>query len=139
MPRDDRTYITVHDGMPEHPKIEGLSDAAFRLIVSLWCWCSRQKTDGHIKASSWSKRGTPKTRRELLEAGLVEDDLTGGVIVHDYDQHQRTAAEIAEIKASKRTAGALGNHNRWHEGRGVIDPDCPICVTNASRNVSHLR
>lgn len=107
MPRDERTFITVHDGMPEHPKVEGLSDAAFRLMVETWCWCSRNRTDGKIVATSWRKRGTARTRAELLAAGLVEaaDD---GVLVHDYTEHQRTAAEIDALSEKRREAGRKG-------------------------------
>ena len=50
MPADRRTYITVHDGMPEHPKVDALSDKAFRALVGLWCWCSRNLTDGDRKS-----------------------------------------------------------------------------------------
>ncbi len=107
MPRDPRTYITVHDGMPEHPKIEPLSDAAFRLLVTTWCWCSRQQTDGHVPAAVWARRGTTRTRGELMAVGLVEA-VPNGVTVHDYTEHQRTADEIAELRAKRAEAGKRG-------------------------------
>ena len=77
MPRDPRTFITVHDGMPEHHKVEALSDKAFRALVDLWCWCSRNTTDGDVPESVWLKRTTPKVRAELM-AGLAEPRPTGG-------------------------------------------------------------
>jgi hypothetical protein len=107
MPRDDRTYITVHDGMPDHPKVEELSDAAFRLLVTAWCWSSRNKTDGQIKAASWAKRGTAKARLELIAAGLAEE-TTEGVEMHDYLEHQRSAAEIEALVEKRRLAGSKG-------------------------------
>jgi general stress protein YciG len=107
MPRDQRTYITVHDGMPEHPKVEPLSDAAFRLLVTTWCWCSRQLTDGQVPSAVWLKRGTAKTRAELRNAGLVED-TPGGVLMHDYTEHQRTADEVAELREKRAEAGRKG-------------------------------
>jgi hypothetical protein len=128
VPRDDRTYITVHDGMPWHPKVEGLSDKAFRTLVQLWCWCSLNLTDGEVKAGSWAKRSTPGVRRELLESGLVEDDGCGGIRMHDYQQHQRTAEEVAAYKAERSTDGVRGAHQRWHVRRGVSDPDCKLCA-----------
>lgn len=107
MPRDERTYITLHDGMPEHPKVDPLSDAAFRLVVDLWCWCSRNRTDGRVKIATWNKRGTPKARREIIDAGLAEmhDDH---VDMHDYLEHQRSAAEIDELREKRRAAGSKG-------------------------------
>lgn len=107
MPSDTRTYITVHDGMPEHPKVEGLSDAAFRTLVEAWCWCSRNQTDGHIPTESWKKRGTPSARKELIAKGMAEV-TENGVYMHDYTEHQRTADEIAEHRAKKAESGRLG-------------------------------
>lgn len=107
MPRDPRTFITLHDGMPDHPKVEGLSDAAFRLLITTWCWCARNKTDGKVALASWNKRGTPKSRRELLTAGLAEtsDD---DIYMHDYTEHQRTAEEIEELSRKRAEAGRRG-------------------------------
>lgn len=109
MPRDQRTYITVHDGMPDHPKVESLSDPAFRLLVTLWCWCSRNLTDGEIIFVSWSKRGTAKTRQELLDAGLVKITETG-VACHDYKQHQRTSDEVRDLREKRADAGRRGGN-----------------------------
>lgn len=107
MPRDPRTFITVHDGMPEHHKIEALSDKAFRALVDLWCWCSRTKSDGHVPESVWIKRSrSAKVRAELLDS-LVErtDD---GYVMHDYLEHQRSKAEIEALQAKRSRAGSLG-------------------------------
>lgn len=108
MPRDKRPFIMVADTMPEHPKVEALSDAAFRLLVTTWCYCSRQFNDGRIAAAAWSRRGTPKARRELEAAGLVELTEDGWVQVHDYTEHQRTAAEVQELSDKRAAAGAAG-------------------------------
>ena len=107
MPRDKRTFITVHDGMPEHHKIEALSDKAFRALVDLWCWCSRNESDGKVPASVWLKRATPSVRRELLR-DLVEQGTEGDVQMHDYLEHQRSKAEIAELRQKRSRAGSLG-------------------------------
>jgi hypothetical protein len=107
MPRDQRPFITLHDGMPEHPKIEALSDAAFRLLVSTWCWCNRNRTNGMVAQTSWDKRGTKRARKELIDAGLA-DVVDGGVVMHDYLEHQRSAEEIDELSAKRREAGKKG-------------------------------
>jgi len=106
MPRDPRTFITVHDGMPEHHKIEALSDKSFRALVDLWCWCSRNTTDGDVPESVWLKRTTPKVRAELM-AGLAEP-RPAGVYMHDYLEHQRSKAEIEELRNKRARAGSLG-------------------------------
>lgn len=122
---DKRTYIRVHDGMPDHPKVEALTDKAFRLLMETWCWCSRQHTDGRVSAAVWSKRGVKKVRDELAAAGLVEIH-DGYVQMHDYLEHQRSAEQIADAVEKKRIGGVLGNHRRWHIN-GVIDLGCEFC------------
>lgn len=134
--KDARTYIRVHDGIIDHPKVEPLTDRAFRLLLESWCYCSRHLTDGRIPLTVWRKRGTAKARRELVEAGLVEQH-DGYVTMHDYLEHQRSADEVEEKREARRRAGALGNHNRWHAPRGIYDPECPICVANGQQDGSH--
>ncbi len=107
MPRDPRTYVTLHDGMPEHHKVEALSDKAFRVLIDLWCWCSRNTTDGDVPEAVWLKRSkTPKIRAELL-AALVEP-RPDGVYMHDYLEHQRSRQEIADLRKKRSEAGSLG-------------------------------
>lgn len=130
MPRDKRPYITVHEGMPWHPKVEGLSDKAFRLLVTTWCWSSLNKTDGHVMGSSWKQRGTPSARRELVDVGLAEHDDAGGVFMHDYGEHQRVSSEIAEASQTRAAEGRLGAHVRHHVQAGKTKPGCEHCFPN---------
>lgn len=130
--------------MPEHPKVEVLSDKAFRVLVDLWCWCSRNPTDGRVQESVWLKRtGSARVRRELTAIvppfthPLVESTGSGDVLVHDYLEHQRSAAEIAASREEKRRAGAYGNHVRWHV-RKRRDPDCEHCIAEGSQPLSHM-
>lgn len=141
MQRDERTYIRVHDGMPDHPKVEGLSDKAFRLLIETWCWSSRHLTDGYVREAVWSKRGSPAARRELVTEGLAEPvvDREGGVQMHDYTEWQRTKDEVEEIRADRSGAGSVGNHRRWHEARGIVRADCRYCVAPAIANGSQVR
>lgn len=106
--KDTRTYVRIHDGMPDHPKVDGLSDGAFRLLVTMWCWCSRHLTDGLIPGPTWLKRGTLKSRGELVAAGLVDLTDDGQVRMHDYTDHQRTAEEVRQLQEARRDAGRKG-------------------------------
>lgn len=120
---DDRTYIRVHDGLDDHPKIEGLSDAAFRALIRCWAVCSRQLTDGRLTDAAFRNRAkTPKVRRELIDAELVHEPgyrcehgncppaPKGHVQMHDYLDHQRSAEEVAELKRKRTEAGRRGGH-----------------------------
>lgn len=127
---DDRTYIRLHDGMPDHPKVVGLSHAAFRLYVECMCWSSRHLTDGVVPAAAMRRMGgwSASALRELTAAALLEE--AGGPVwaVHDYTQHQRTAALVASFKEAKRAGGLSGNHERWHVRRKILDPSCELCA-----------
>lgn len=141
--RAESGWLFLHDGMPDHPKIEELSDRAFRALVILWCYCSRHLTDGYVSETAWLKRTTVKIRRELIESGLVDTDGEGsnafpvdfhqksfekGVVMHDYLDWQRSAAEATEFASKKADAGSLGNHQRWHVTAGRRSDDCKFCV-----------
>lgn len=139
---DDRTYIRLHDGMPDHPKVVGLSDAAFRLYVESLCWSGRHLTDGMVSAAALRRMGgwSPESIKELAEAGLLEVGQGASWVIHDYTEHQRTADEVAGYRKAKRTAGVTGNHERWHLARGLRDPECELCaIDDASRDGSHMR
>lgn len=123
----DRPFIRVHENMPEHPKIEPLSDKAFRLLVETWCWAKRTGTNGHVRDDVWKRRGNAKARAELMQAGLVDDDLFGGVIVHDFDDWQMTTDDIAE--QSEQAARAA--HERWHVKEHKPNPDCAHCKAHS--------
>ena len=111
--KDSRTYIRVHDGMPDHPKIDALSDGAFRLLITGWCYCARYLTDGRIPEKVWLRKGNRRYRDELRNAGLVDvDPETGDADFHDYLDHQRSAQEVSDLRESRREAGSLGGKAR---------------------------
>lgn len=108
---DNRAYITVHDGMPENPKIEPLSDAAFRLLIELWTYSNRNTTDGKVTAVRTKSRG-PKARKELVNGGLLEELDDGRYYCHDYLKHQKSKAEIEEASRRAKENGAKGGRPR---------------------------
>jgi transposase-like protein len=108
---DDRTYIKLHDGMPGHPKVRGLSDKAFRCYVTALCYCSEYLTDGEVVSAVARDFGTARIWRELHEKGLVES-TPGGYLMHDYLEHQRSAAQVRELKEKRRSAGRKGGQAR---------------------------
>jgi len=110
-PRDPRNFIRVHNNLPDHPKVEVLSDAAFRLLIETWCWCDRNRTDGYVPAASWARRGAAKARRELVAVGLAHE-VEGGVQMHDYTDHQRSRAEMEAVSAKNSANGAKGGRPR---------------------------
>ncbi len=128
---DHRNHVRLDHGMPENPKVVGLSDAAFRLYVEAICWCSRQETDGVIPDGLMRRLGRPKVIAELIGARLLTSG-DGRYEVHDYLMFQRSAQEISAYRASKGKAGVKGNHERWHVARSRRDPGCPLCLSSVA-------
>lgn len=108
---DSRTYIRVHDGMPDHPKISRLDDdAASWLLVCLWAYCSRYLTDGRVPATiahRLTKDASKARCRKLVAAGLLEED-GADYVCHDYLEHQRSADEVAAARERNAANGRAG-------------------------------
>ena len=112
MARTNWEYVRIDVLMPEHPKVSGLSDKAFRVLVELWCYAGRQQTDGLVDARTWKRHGTAKARGELIAAGLadplLEADGSAGVAMHGYLDHQRSKADIKALSEKRAEAGRRG-------------------------------
>ena len=114
MARPNWEYVRVDVLMPEHPKIEGLSDKAFRVLVELWCYCGRNRTDGMVSEKRWKATGTRRAREELVKAGLAQlQGPGGGAVMHDYLAHQRSREEIDELSAKRSESGKKAAAARW--------------------------
>jgi hypothetical protein len=110
--RPNWEYIRVDVLLPEHPKVEGLSDKAFRALVTLWCYCGRQRTDGAVTRKQW-EAWPPKVRAELITAGLASPISSGGEM-HDFLAHQRSREQIDELSAKRSEAGKKAAAARWN-------------------------
>jgi hypothetical protein len=97
------TWVKLDDGFTEHPKVAGLSDAAFRLHVNALCWCARRETDGVVPATVRKLLGaTPKLIAELVAAGLWEE-TEGGHELHDYLEYNPSKAQLDAQREQTRT------------------------------------
>lgn len=101
------TWVRLDDAMPDHPKIDGLTDRAFRWLIRSWCHAARYHTDGHLPAS-YTKRVPPRVRDELLDAGLWHQNGSNGLEVHDFLAYNPSQETIAEARRKKAEAGRLG-------------------------------
>lgn len=91
-------WIRLNDQMPDHPRVVGLTDAAFRTYVESLCKSGGYLTDGHV-ARAWIRRRA--AANELARAGLFvpTDD---GWLIRDYLDYQDSADTVRE--ARKRRA-----------------------------------
>jgi hypothetical protein len=112
--RPNWEYIRVDVLLPEHPKIEQLSDKAFRALIDLWCYCGRNRTDGIVTGRRWKATATKAARDELVTAGLARPmDIGDGYVMHDFLDHQRSREEIDELSAKRSDAGRKAAAARW--------------------------
>lgn len=126
---DQRPYIALANEYHRHRKIRGLSDAAFRLHVTLLLTSNEETTDGVVAKTDLFLRGS-KVAKELLEAGLVHEK-NGVYKLHDYLEHQKSKSQIAELSAERAKNGASGGrkgmHLRHHVNKGVLSDRCMLC------------
>ncbi len=115
------TWARLDDGFDEHPKIDGLSDGAFRLHVTAIVASARNLTDGHVVATK-VRRLTPNYEpehlAELLDAGLWErhgDDY----VVHDFLDYNPSREQVIADRERRSSAGKKAADARWHANRNA--------------------
>ena len=111
------TWVKLDDGFADHPKVAGLSDAAFRLHVSALCYCGRHLTDGVLpRAIVWRLSTTEAPQDaadELVAANLWTAD-DGGFVVRDFLDFNPSKQKVLEDRERRSSAGKKGADSRWH-------------------------
>lgn len=104
-------YFAVDDGMYDHPKFDGLSDAAVALWAKAGSWSMRYLTDGHVPADRVRKLGYEmEAAEELVRRGLwcgLLDGLQAGFRFHEWEKHQNSKAEVEKAR------------DRWREEKRI--------------------
>ncbi len=100
-------YLNSDDGFPDHPKIDALSDAAYRLHDAGRHFAAKNLTDGAIpeyRVPRLSRAYKPAVLRELLDARIWHrggegcgtktciKGEAGEYVVHDFLQWNKSAA-----------------------------------------------
>lgn len=99
-------WVKLDDHFAGHPKIQRLSDAAFRLHVEAMCYAGLHESDGWLPVRVVSHRR--RQVAELLHAGLWSKDQEGYQI-HDWsdwngtqEQRQQRREQWREKKRRQR-------------------------------------
>lgn len=133
--KDKRTYVKVHDGLPDHPKIIKAGGEAAWLYVCGLAYASRQLTDGVIPkplALRLTDGSNPEANASaLLRVGLwhegehdcpkcppAEPDT---YVIHDYLGHQRSAAEVRDLQSKRSAAGQKGGKRSGESRRAASE------------------
>ena len=113
-------WVRFDDQFPIHRKVDGLSDAAYRLHTSAIFWCARNLTDGFVPeedldgvtarvrtparfAAECVKRGVWHDARHPCPSrncpGPVDND---GWVIHDYWDYQFTKEQVIHNRESAK-------------------------------------
>jgi hypothetical protein len=101
-------WVRFDDTFPTHRKVDGLSDAAFRLHVSAIFWCARNLTDGVVPEEDLdlvtARVRTPaRFTAELVGRGLWHGsghacpdcpDVASGWVIHGYLEFQPSKEKV---------------------------------------------
>ncbi|MDH6448247.1 hypothetical protein M2155_000655 [Streptomyces sp. SAI-119] len=135
--KDKRTYVKVHDGLPDHPKIIEAGGEAGWLYICGLAYASRQLTDGVI-SKRLVRRLTDGSNPEasasaLVRVGLWHDGehdcpkcpLAGpdAYVIHDYLDHQRSASEVADLRSKRAAAGQRGGKRSGESRRAASEAE----------------
>ena len=115
MPKDKRLYMTLTIEFPEHPKVEPLSDAAFRAFIEMNCYSRRVDSDGVIPIAVADRRWSKRVLRELVESDQTKPlviKTEAAYVIREYAEHQETKASRADRTEKLRANGAKGGRPR---------------------------
>jgi len=99
------TWARLDDQLPMHPKVRGLTDAAFRLYICAICWSNMHLSDGyipdrHLRYMSDVRR--PKQCAEQLVQAELWEVTEDGWRIHDYLQYQPSADRVHQEREAKQ-------------------------------------
>lgn len=104
-------WVKLDDGFAEHPRVSGLSDAAFRLHVASMCYAAHYLTDGRVPAHRVHGKPLAPLVAELVKAGLWTRNGTGYEI-HDWRDYNPTREDVERQRKMRNE-----RQRRWREGR----------------------
>ena len=112
--RGAKMWVKIDNGLPDHPKVIGLSDAAFRLYVTGICYSSRFLTDGELSSAVLRRLGGAEAAQELVKAGLLAE-TAGGAQIASYGEYQQSKETVEAKKEANRK-----RVTRYREKRNAV-------------------
>jgi len=130
MTKDDRLFAPFPIEMDEHPKIIGLSDAAFRAIFEATFYSRRMLSDGFLDERVVVRRWGQQVADELSSNDPERPSwirVDHGWRIHDFEKHHPLKAEIdakrADVKEKRSAAGRNGAAKRWQTDSKTVAND----------------
>lgn len=126
------SWVRIHDGAFDHPKLVGLSDKAFRLWVWGLSYAQQHLTDGRLPLVAIPAR-LKRASADLTQGGLW-DQSDGGYAIHDYLEWNESRAVVQQKRTEARERLAGARERRWGARR---DTD-RLMVHTTDRLSEHL-
>jgi hypothetical protein len=104
-------YLNVDDQLGFHPKAIAAGNAAMGLWVRCGSWAAGYPVDGRIPTDIAKAAGKPAEIAALVRTGWWEP-IDGGYQMHDYQDHNMTAAEAIALSEKRAAAGRKGGSKR---------------------------
>jgi general stress protein YciG len=103
-------YARLDDGFWMHPKIIMCGNTAAGIFARLLSYCGRYLTEGLIPRDIVNMiAGQDKHHvKELERVGLVQILESGGVLIPDYLDYNRTKAQVEADRQQRSEAGRRG-------------------------------
>ena len=133
------TWVRIDDSFPNHPKIIGLSDKAFRLYITTLCYSNAYLTDGIVPQKTVKKLANSRHISALIEANLWEkcgDDI----IILGYEEYQFTKERVESER--KKAAERMNRSRVLQRTNGVTSPEVhpphthPIPIPIPNKDIS---
>ena len=111
-------YIQVEASVRTHKKFLEAGPAPSWLWLCSLAYCQEGLTDGFIPTDALPYLGVKNAKQlaERLEKAGLWDKVNGGWQVHDYLEHNRSASEVADLKARRGGGGKLGGRPKKTSG-----------------------
>jgi len=140
-------WVRFDDQFPIHRKVDGLSDAAYRLHTSAIFWCARNLTDGFVSdedldgvtarvrtparfAAECVKRGAWHEAREPCDSASCPPPVDkDGWRIHDYLEYQPSKAQV--IRDREAAARRQANWRARRADRPVDNPESRVSTAPA--------
>lgn len=125
------TWIKLDDNAPNHPKIAGLSDKAFRWWIRSLCYASEYLTDGKLPFY-FTKQAPPRVVNELRDSKLWILQESGWTI-HDYLVHQNSRDYVEKERAFHARRNAFSRNTSLRQQIQERDgSNCRYCGRDVS-------
>jgi len=139
MAKDDRLFAPFPIEMDEHPKIIGLTDAAFRAIFEATFYSRRMLSDGFLDERIVLRKWGKEVAEELSTNDPVRPSwipVEHGWQIHDFEKHHPLRAEIQAKKAAISELNSAKGKRSAEARRTKSEPDGNQIEPNVNRGAT---